>query len=195
MTDLAHVSPTPESAQHQSAVVALRMFLAAGLHPGFGWDKADAELLWGARLAPYSVAAITTAANDWISRRDIGFPTLAEFEPLAASAPSRHDRPSSGSCPECDGDMWVYLDNPPPGDIPTVRPCSQCRPDAHGQWQAGKYRPKFAGKPASDTDQPTPVQSNRDWLARIRNDLASEFTDQPSRRRSSTAPEQGDPEQ
>lgn len=152
---------SPRSSDERKAVAVLRVFRAANLRAAFAFDDADAERLWGVKLAQFSLGACLKAADDWIETGERELPTLAQFEDLAefwqreverlqnVDPLVQTERERTGECPECGNDRdnttdgWVWLSDPnTPGMVPSVRPCSQCKPIQFELWRAGHYKPR-----------------------------------------------------
>lgn len=99
-------------------------------HPEITEDTVE---LWAIVLEPYPAPLATQAATAWVQRQPAFPESVAAFE-RAVRATARANRESAerGPCPECAGQLMVYVD-----DGSSVRPCV-CHP-SYADWAAGHW--------------------------------------------------------
>lgn len=136
--------PAPPQPSPEKAQLVIGLLRGAGLKPPFGMDQDDADLVWGAKLAPFDTMTLHDAANDWIDNNS-DFPSVMDIVSNALRIRNRsraiknaNDNPIPGAtCMQCQG--VGFIDDDETAVIGTGHPCPACMPDQYKLWSGGHF--------------------------------------------------------
>lgn len=129
-------------------------------------------LVWMDTLAPVPIDAARAAVKRLRQGLDFApshheFLEAAQIEGRRIAQANALPDGERGPCPECHDDEFVTLGAPSFGAVPTVRPCSRCRPVQFVRWGEGHLA---SGHKCSEcTDLRTgSAETKRETIAKIR---------------------------